>query len=506
MFTAKEYILLSVLSYCNFSESEYGKSLSEIFNGDRLEEIVVGTFDILNLKYKNLVLEYFGNIFNEWNVFFIDNRTMTAKQMKKSGFYAVVFEKNGKYVISYRGSEKYPLEDAYKDFIETDLAIGLGKIPLQFYEGVEVYNTLLNKFKIEKENIFITGHSLGGGIAQYVALSVDKKLNYIPYVYTWNGVGINREGIVTLFEFIDLENILKSKTDISTEEYKLFIPFKEQYINFLSKELKRAGAIKDNITLLNSQNIKININENFIKRLLKNTNIESCLMSLPLQRRKELLVNQNLFKVLFQFDELSILIKKAEKLIKKIHENKKYEERVYNFGHSQDLTNSLFRHIGSSYLVDKNFTKRSLQSFSFFYNLQLFGKSIQDLHFEDVFLAFVDNEEGNKGNFDTNLNLDFIASCSRKLITNEYCLTRNFLGEYYSMVNIETTNFYDIKNGLIRGFENCGLDLLYKDKIIEQLKKMDIDIFSCLWEKTKKKLASPYKFVDIFDIFIFKKI
>ena len=505
MFTAKEYILLSVLSYCNFSEKEYGKNLFEIFNGDRLDEIVVGTFDILNLKYKNLVLEYFGNIFNEWKVFFVENRTATAKSLQKSGFYAVVFEKDGKYVISYRGSEKYPLEDAYKDFIETDLAIGLGKIPLQFYEGVEVYNILLDKFNIEKENIFITGHSLGGGIAQYVAIAVDKKLNYIPDVYTWNGVGINRDGIVTLFEFIDLEDILKSKTDITQEELKFFLPFKEPYINFLSKELKRVGATKDNITLLNPQNIKINIDENFIKRLLKNTNIENCLMNFSLQRRKELLVEQNLFKVLFQYKELPVLIKKAEKLIKKIHENKKYEGKVNNFGHSQDLTNSLFRHIGSSYLVDKNFTKRSFQSFSFFYNLQLFGKSIQDLHFEDVFLAFVDNRKENNGNFDTDLNLDFIASCARKLITNEYCLTKNFLAEYYLLTDIDTINFLDIKSGLIKGFENCGLDLLYKDKIIEQIRKMDIDIFSKLWDKIKKKLPSPYKYIDIFDIFIFKK-
>ena len=49
--------------------------------------------------------------------------------------------------------KKFPLEDAYKDFIETDLAIGLGKIPLQFYEGVEVYYNLVNKHKILPKNI-----------------------------------------------------------------------------------------------------------------------------------------------------------------------------------------------------------------------------------------------------------------------------------------------------------------------------------------------------------------
>lgn len=504
MFTAKEYIFLSVLSYCNFGEEEYGKNLYDIFKSDKVNKIVVSTFDILNLNYKDLLFDYFGDILHEWKVFYVDNRTASIKNSQGSGFYAVVFEKNDKYVVAYRGSEKYPIEDAYKDFIETDLVIGLGKIPLQFYEGVEVYNTLLDKFEIKKEDITITGHSLGGGIAQYVALSLDKNMDYIPYVYTWNAVGINREGIVSLFEFIDLDEILKENTDLSDNELKNLAPFKESYINFLSKELKKAGTIKDNITLLD-KNKEIVIDENFIKRLLKNTNIESCLMKFQLQRRKDLLLNQNLFKVLFQFDKMPLLLRKAQKLIDKIKENKAYEDRVNNFGHSQDLTNSLFRHIGSSYLVDKNFSKRTFQHFSFFYNLKLFGKSIQDLHFEDVFLAFISNEKENSGNFNTDLNLDFLASCSRKMITAEYCLTTEFLAKYYSLEMVDIDNFLELRNTLVKGFENCGLDLLYKEKIVEQIKNMNAQKFSILWEKLKFKLPSPYKYLDIFDIFIFKK-
>ena len=116
------------------------------------------------------------------------------------------------------------------------MAIGLGKIPLQFYEGVEVYYNLVNKHKILPKNISLTGHSLGGGIAQYVALSVDKNSQTIPYTYTWNAVGINRDGIVSVLDYIDLEKILKEQTDLTVEERNIFLPFKQPYLEFLSKE------------------------------------------------------------------------------------------------------------------------------------------------------------------------------------------------------------------------------------------------------------------------------
>ncbi len=38
MHTAKEYIMLSILSYCNFNESEYGKTIFEIFQQDNYKK------------------------------------------------------------------------------------------------------------------------------------------------------------------------------------------------------------------------------------------------------------------------------------------------------------------------------------------------------------------------------------------------------------------------------------------------------------------------------------
>lgn len=504
MFTMKEYMLLSVLSYCNFTDYEYGKNLKEIFDGSLERKLGVGNFTILLPQNREFFLEYFKDVLNDWKVFYVDNRTAQSYKSSSSGFYAVVFEKKGKYVISYRGSEKYPLEDAYKDFIETDLAIGLGKIPLQFYEGVEVYYHLVNKYKILHNNIILTGHSLGGGIAQYVALSVDKLSNIIPYTYTWNGVGINRDGIVSILDYINIDKILAEQTDLNSEERKIFSSFQQPYLEFLAKELKKIKAIKDTNTSLVSRydTVYFNIDESFIKQLIKTTNLEKCMMKLPLARRKSLILKQDFFDKIFQLDNMGELLEKAQKFIEKVKKNKSYEEKVFNFGHSQDLTFSLFKHLGISYLVDENFSKREIKP-SFFNNFKIFTKSIQDHHFEDVFLPFIDTTSEESGNFSLELNLDFIASSLRKLFVMEYCLNKRLLAHYYSLEKIDEENFLEIKSDILEGLNNSGVILLYKKQLIKQLKNMKKPEFYVLWEKVKKKLPSPYRARDIFDTFIF---
>ncbi|WP_291259553.1 hypothetical protein [Fusobacterium sp.] len=505
MIRMKEYILLSILSYCNFGEVEYGKTLKEIFENSQNNRIILETFSILLSKNRELFMNYFSDILEEWKIYYIDNRTSQSIGERSSGFYAVVFKKEEKYVVSYRGSEKYPLEDAYKDFIETDLAIGLGKIPLQFYEGVEVYYHLIENCKLDPKNVYLTGHSLGGGIAQYVALTIDKFFSYIPYTYTWNAVGINRDGIVSIMDYIRLDEILKEYTNLSKKEIENFKEFEETYLEFLSKELRKIRAIKDNKTALVDKydTVYFNIDEDFVKQLIKSTTIEKCLMKFSLSRRRDLILKQNLFEKIFQLDNMGELLERAQKFIIRVKNNKVYEEKVYNFGHSQDLTFSLFRHLGTTYLVDEGFVKSKKQKVSIFNNFKIFTKSIQSHHFEDVFFPFIRTEGEKAGNFSINLNLDFMASSLRKLFTMEYCLERKLLAYYFSLEKIDEYNFVEIKQYVISGLNNSGINLLYKKQIIKQLMIMNKEEFSELWEKIKKKLPSPYKNMDIFDTFIF---
>lgn len=73
-------------------------------------------------------------------------------------------------VVAIRGT------DSALDIITSDFEIALKKIPIQYIKALKFYNKFLdvknkNKHNIAKNaNIYITGHSLGGAIAQLIAV------------------------------------------------------------------------------------------------------------------------------------------------------------------------------------------------------------------------------------------------------------------------------------------------------------------------------------------------
>src|SRR3712207_676473 len=193
MITEKEYFLLAILSYCDFSKKHIGKNLWKIWEEEKERKTFRTSFVLLHSKFHSQFIHFFEEELKRWFIIQIDNRKAKKLSSSQSGFFSVCFgNTQQEYVISYRGSEVFPLEDAYQDFISTDLAIGMGKIPIQFHEGVEVVEKLVNDLGLHYEQISLTGHSLGGGIAQYTALSIHRLHQHIPITYTWNAVGVNK--------------------------------------------------------------------------------------------------------------------------------------------------------------------------------------------------------------------------------------------------------------------------------------------------------------------------
>ncbi|MEG1449753.1 MAG: hypothetical protein RSA57_04540, partial [Cetobacterium sp.] len=322
---AKDYLLLSVLSYCNFTEDDYGKSLSQIYEENDHSKLDTDGFYFCNSKTRFLFCQFFEDILDKWEIFYIQNKRASDGDKDSTGFYSVVFKniQENNYVISYRGSEKYPIEDAYKDFIENDLKIGLGVKPVQFYDGLQVFDKIYDEFKIPKEKISITGHSLGGGIAQFVSIMVDKQRGFIPYTCTWNAVGINRDGIINLLDFFNYDKIL-DKIKLNDVEKQYFVEFKNEYLSFFLKELKKGKIIKDNNTLLISTDVQIapQIDEGFIKNFIKNTKFDNLLGKLSNDTKNELLDDNRIFNALFKVDNLAEELFEANYFIRRVKENR----------------------------------------------------------------------------------------------------------------------------------------------------------------------------------------
>lgn len=500
METSREYLLFSILSYYNFPDNSEGKYIKDL-----VEDI-----DYLSLTSSSSILKndligkgerFFDKEINEWKIYSVDDRTGSKKS--KSGFFAVVFQKDDKYIISYRGSETYPFEEAYKDFIEADLLIGLGKKPLQFWEGFEVYEELLEK-GIPHEKISVTGHSLGGGIAQFVAIMVYKKYKICPLVCTWNSVGIRRDGIVGVEDFISYEKLLSS-CNLTEKELIIFNEFKDDYIEFLMKELKKQKIIKDNKTVLFDGDFTLNfeLTQEFFQELIKQTDLEKILKKIPVSRRREIIIKERVMEKLFLRKDLSIEIKEAKNFIETINENKVFEDKVINFCHSKDFVSCLFPHIGTTYQVDLNFLKKDVSKIGrFFRNLKLFNKSFQEFHFEDVFIPLIDKN----GVFTQKISEEYMASVIRKIIYFEKSFSNDFLAEYFSLRRRPYENIEKFQMNLQRGIIKCQENILYKDKVLESVRKMSETEILKLWTKVLRKLPSPYSPKDIYDLIVFRKI
>ncbi|MEG1449754.1 MAG: hypothetical protein RSC62_03005, partial [Cetobacterium sp.] len=193
----------------------------------------------------------------------------------------------------------------------------------------------------------------------------------------------------------------------------------------------------------------------------------------------------------------------ANYFIRRVKENRVYEENIVNFCHSEDLTVSLFAHIGAVYQVDKGFLKKDVNKKTLFSSLRFFTKSVQDYHYQDVFLPFIEVEGKRKGMFNKELSIGYLGTFVRKIMSLEYCVERELLAEYYSLVPITNQNYKKIKTHVLSAIKKCGDDILYKHQAYNQLKDMDEQTFSKVWESLKSKLPSPYRTQDIYDLILF---
>ena len=110
----------------------------------------------------------------------------SANKDSAEGFFGAAFEKDNKVIIAFRGTNplnnqnsesllkslKQTTRDLEDDWSVLSNRWGISNKPMpQYKEALEFAKAIKQKYGIDKE-IIITGHSLGGGMAQLVGIAL----------------------------------------------------------------------------------------------------------------------------------------------------------------------------------------------------------------------------------------------------------------------------------------------------------------------------------------------
>ena len=110
---------------------------------------------------------------------------------KNNGFYSEVYTKNDKAILVIRGTEITTRDDF------SAINMGLGYLPWQMKDAEKAYIQTVQKYG--KENVILTGHSLGGSEAQILGAKYGvETVTFNAYgVKNFNGVEINHTENIT---------------------------------------------------------------------------------------------------------------------------------------------------------------------------------------------------------------------------------------------------------------------------------------------------------------------
>ncbi len=196
----EQYIAFSSLAYVNFPNNGVGESIGNMVPDDDVKNpyVVKDTYGVKKQlgkrkEYETKKIQTWLNTLKDWK--------LIAHKRTSTGFSGSAFQypDTGEIIFAFRGTEsKHPndlwtdgliatariselvkqFDDAY-DFVKTTIGA-------QFKPKLTFNNTQLSNYIQQGGNISFTGHSLGGGLSQYLSYTTGGK------AVTFNGVGIGQ--------------------------------------------------------------------------------------------------------------------------------------------------------------------------------------------------------------------------------------------------------------------------------------------------------------------------
>lgn len=117
----------------------------------------------------------------------------------KHSVFSVINDEEKKIIIVFKGSEPsiFDVQKFISDWCISDLRMLIGQLPLSFFDYLQYVAQVKSDFKDYK--LYMTGHSLGGSIAQLIA---SVSYNYDIKTYTFNAFGAKH-----LLKCLEKENL-----------------------------------------------------------------------------------------------------------------------------------------------------------------------------------------------------------------------------------------------------------------------------------------------------------
>ncbi|MBM7625088.1 DUF2974 domain-containing protein [Sporohalobacter salinus] len=506
----KEHLILSDLSYLDFEDGDSESNLYELFYKERYKsrkEELLGNEEEIKKRLDNGE-NFFGDALKKWKV-------IDTFENDKTGLYGVVFKNSsGEVVVSYRGTESDT--DKTKDLLYTDGKIASGVIPEQFRDGYRFYQRV--RKKESGSDITVTGHSLGGGIAQYVAAIADEE------GVTWNGVGIAEMAKINGNEFL-VNDIKFDKEEISKEDglstsLRVLINNKEKFL----EEMKESHCVDEEGNLLIDINNKVG--QDKLLNVFKECSTDLLSKYFSEEEVKVFLDNyieENRDELLAQF-----------KLKDKLNDAIDGREQITNNVNSKDMVGTILDHIGEYYETDtgKTHTNGNTEMVDTLKDVEILD-TFRKIYGEDSLIVDVFTKVFKEGSYDNyhglNMFYPFVGENGErhKNLNKNYlhAVLRKFVDDYVSDDVIDTwyskdTKLSKIKEQLENKFEEHykenkdGFKLGYVIKNeINNLKAEDID--KALFSYFDKRLedyddhkniingAEDYK-KNIYDVLLYK--
>lgn len=153
--------------------------------------------DTINHLYDMLGRDEFSGIdLYSWNV--VDSRNHnTCGGLSETGMYAsLISTGDGEAIIGFRGSESYDTAQAVHDWGEADLGLHNRYETFQQKDAENYMEYLYGKYSDEYELFDVTGHSLGGNLAEHATINAPGGMrDRINRCISFDGPGFSEEYI-----------------------------------------------------------------------------------------------------------------------------------------------------------------------------------------------------------------------------------------------------------------------------------------------------------------------